>query len=89
MFSEHLAKIVSVEMTTPPSCDLTSAKEAVEIVPVESVPVESVPVKVEIPKIDEKLLDEFFKTSTDTTSNGKIDVTVDDFDHILMTSNDV
>lgn len=83
ILSEHLTKIVDIELT-PPSSDIANAKEAVE-----SVPVENVPVKVEIPEMDEKLLKEFFNTSTETTSNGKIDVTVDDFDHLLMTSNDV
>lgn len=74
-----MAKVVAIEITPPPN-DSNTVEEAAE----------NVPIKVEIPKMDEKLFDEFFRTSaTDTTADKKINVTVDDFDHIFMTSNDV
>lgn len=70
---------MAIEITPPPN-DSNLAEEAVE----------KVPIKVEIPKMDEKLFDEFFRTSAaETAADKKIHVTVDDFDHIFMTSNDV
>src|SRR6218665_1202500 len=77
--AEIRPRVVKIEVT-PPVEDSQNVHE----------PEEKVPVVVEIPTVDSKLMTDFFSTrSVATTPETRVDVTLDDFDHIFLNSNDV
>lgn len=77
--AEIRPRVVKIEVT-PPSDNSQKMEE----------PEEKTPVVVTVPIVDSKLMTEFFSThSLVTTPETKVEVTLDDFDHIFLNSNDM
>lgn len=77
--TEIRPRVVKIEVT-PPTDNSQKMEE----------PEKRTPVVVAIPTVDSKLMTEFFSTrSLVTTPETRVEVTLDDFDHIFLNSNDV